>query len=184
MATKPDIFEMKKFAYELFMQTTKTGRHKFSFAKIIIQIRLKFGKKYDRDTIQIWSKKDNWKADFEKAKQVGIEKAVIADQSERDVFINSLSEDVKKNYLAYDWAREVGQSVLLSLLGNPNNPDAEPCIISEQAALKLFEMGIKGIQTMRGEASERLDLTTKGEAINKINYIVKDEKQKQILNDL
>jgi len=31
---------------------------------------------------------------------------------------------------------------------------------------------------------DKLDLTTKGEAINKINYIVKDEKQKQILNDL
>jgi hypothetical protein len=31
---------------------------------------------------------------------------------------------------------------------------------------------------------DKLDLTTKGEAINKINYIVKDENQKKILNDL
>jgi hypothetical protein len=44
---------------------------------------------------------------------------------------------------------------------------------------------LKTIGAKRGYTErQELDLTTKGEAINKINYIVKDEKQKQILNDL
>lgn len=180
---KPNIDEMKIFAKSLFMQVTKTGRHKFSFEKIALQIRQKFGKNYDRDTIQTWSKKHDWKIDFEKARSKGIEEAIKADISEREVFLNSMTEDVKKNYLAYDWAREVGQQVLLSLLGNPENSD-EPCILSEQAALKMFEMGIKGIQLMRGEATERKDLTTKGESIQSINYIIKDETQKKILDEL
>lgn len=161
---KLNIDEMKAFAKSLFMQVTKTGRHKFSFEKIALQILQKFGKKYNRNNIEDWSKKHDWKIDFEKARSKGIEEAIKTDLSEREIFINSMTEDVKKNYLAYDWAREVGQQVLLSLLGNPDNPD-EPCIISEQAALKLFEMGIKGIQTMRGEANERIDMTSKGESI-------------------
>lgn len=171
---KPNIDEMKKFAKSLFMQVTKNGRHKYSFEKIALEIRHKFYRAYDRTNIEKWAIAGKWKIDFEKAKEKGIEKAVKIELSEREVFINSMTEDVKKNYLAYDWAREVGQQVLLSLLGDPTNPD-EPCIISEQAALKLFEMGIKGIQTMRGEATERHDLTSKGESISPIVFYIPND---------
>jgi len=54
-------------------------------------------------------------------------------------------------------------------------------LVKHSDRLKALELTAK----MLGfNEPDKLDLTTKGEAINKINYIVKDEKQKQILNDL